>query len=58
MELNLTKEKKQLLTVFIMIILPMILIGAGILYEITIAWYFILCIVWFVMGVIFYAALS
>jgi hypothetical protein len=58
MELNLTKEKKQIITVFIMIILPLILIGTGILYDIKIAWYFILSIVWFAMGVIFYAAIS
>jgi len=59
MELNLNKEIKEFLTVFIMIILPLILIGLGaIVFNIVIAWYFILCIVWFSMGIIFYSVIE
>ena len=56
MELNLTKEIRQIISVFLMIILPLIVIGLGIIFEIVNAWYFILSVIWFGMGVIFYSA--
>ena len=58
MELSLTKETKQIISVFLMIILPLIVIGLGIIFEIVNAWYFILVTIWFGMGVIFYSAVS
>jgi len=58
MELNLTKEMKQIISVFLMIILPLIVIGLGIIFEIFNAWYFILATIWFGMGVIFYSSIN
>ena len=59
MEINLPKEIKQIITVFLMIILPLILIGlGGIVFEIVNAWFYILSIVWLGMGIIFYSAIS
>ena len=58
MELNLTKEMKQILSAFLMIILPLIVIGLGIFFEIVNAWYFILSVVWFAMGIIFFSAVN
>jgi len=58
MELNLTKEIKQIISVFLMIILPLIVIGLGIIFEIINAWYFILSVIWFAMGVIFFSAVN
>jgi hypothetical protein len=58
MELNLTKEIKQIISVFLMIILPLIVIGLGILFEIVNAWYFILAIIWFAMGIIFFSTVN
>lgn len=58
MELSLTKEIKQIISVFLMIILPLIVIGLGIIFEIINAWYFILSVIWFAMGVIFFSAVN
>jgi len=58
MEMNLTKDMKQIISVFLMIILPLIVIGLGVYFNILNAWYFILAIVWFAMGVIFFCALN
>jgi len=59
MEFNLNKEVKEFITIFIMIFLPLILIGLGaFVFDIINAWYFVLCMLWFGMGVIFYCAIS
>ena len=54
MELNLSENKKQLLAGFLLIILPMITLGLGLVFDLLNAWFYILTITWFAMGVIFF----
>ena len=56
--LNLTQEMKQILSAFLLIILPWIIIGLGMVFGILHAWYYLLLILWFGMGFIFYGALN
>lgn len=58
MELNLQKNIKQIIAVFILILLPFILIAIGAFANILNAWYFIGMIVWFGMGIIFFNAVN
>lgn len=58
MELNLTQTTKQIILAFLLIILPLIVIGLGTIFGIENAWYYILSILWFGMGVIFFSALN
>ncbi len=57
MELNRSESFRQILLGFLMLILPWIVIVAGLAAEITNPWYFILSIVWFGSGVIFFQEL-
>jgi hypothetical protein len=58
MELELSEGLKDLLVPFLLIVLPLILIGVGLLVEFWNAWYFIAVIFWFAMGVVFQCAVS
>lgn len=58
MELNLSDNVKQVLTVFILMIFPLILVLVGILLPIVNAWYFIGAITWFGVGLILFSALN
>jgi len=58
MEFNLPKIVKQILTAFLLLILPLLVILLGVIFNILIAWYYILCVTWFGMGVIFYGAIN
>ena len=58
MEINLSEDFKIILALFIMIFLPLILIGVGALTGLTSAGYYIIVIFWFGMGLIFYSALN
>jgi hypothetical protein len=58
MEINLSENIKNILSVFILILLPLILIGIGVLTGLINAAYYILIIFWFAMGLIFYYALN
>lgn len=58
MELNLTQEMRKTLLVFLMVLLPLIVIGLGAISGVTSAGYYILSIVWFGMGVIFFGAMT
>ena len=58
MEINLSEDLKNILMLFIMILLPLILIGLGALTAIYNAGYYILVIFWFGMGLVFYGALN
>jgi len=57
MELNLTQEKRKTLLAFLMILLPLIVIGLGAISGMTNAGYYILSILWFSMGIIFFGAM-
>jgi hypothetical protein len=58
MEITLSQTVKQIIIVFLLLILPLLTIGLGILFNILIAWYYIIAITWFGMGVIYVSAIS
>ena len=58
MELNLNQNIKNMLLISMMILLPLILIGIGALFGFINVGYYILLILWFGMGVTFFAALN
>jgi len=58
MDLNISKTVKSILSVFLLIILPLITILIGLITEIYIAWFYILCVTWFGMGLIFFNAIE
>lgn len=58
MELKLSEGIKDILVPFLLIVLPLVLIGLGLVVEFWNAWYFIVVIFWFGMGVIFQSAIS
>jgi hypothetical protein len=58
MEINLTENWKQIITLLLLILLPLIIILLGVVFGVLIAWYYILAVTWFGMGIIFYSALK
>lgn len=58
MELNLSENVKQIITAFVLMIIPLILILVGILIPIINAYYFIGLITWFGVGLILFSALN
>jgi hypothetical protein len=58
MDLNISKTVKDVFSMFILLILPILAILLGVVFNVLIAWYFILCVTWFGAGVIFYSAIS
>ena len=57
MEINLTQEMRKILLIFLMMLLPLIVIVLGAISGITNAGYYIVSMLWFGMGVIFFGAL-
>ena len=57
MEINLNEDIRKFITLFILIIIPLILLGVGAIFDIKSAGYFLLGIFWFGLGIIFYGAL-
>ena len=57
MELNLSPRIKQAIAALILLILPLITILLGIIYDVFNAWYYITAITWFGLGVIFFSAI-
>ncbi len=57
MELNFSENVKQLITAFILMIIPLILILIGIILPIVNAYYFIGAVTWFGVGLILFGAL-
>jgi hypothetical protein len=58
MEINLSEDLKNILLFFIMILLPILLIGIGVLTNFISVGYYVLSIFWFGMGLIFYNFIS
>jgi hypothetical protein len=58
MEINLSEDIRNILMLFLMIILPIILLLSGVITGFINAVYYILIIFWFGMGLIFYSALN
>jgi len=57
MEINITREMRKNLMIFLMVLLPLIFIVLGAISGITNAGYYILSMLWFGMGVIFFGAI-
>jgi hypothetical protein len=58
MELNMSDKIKQLLFAIFLIILPLIVLVLGIYTNYLNAWYYVLAITWFGVGIIFYGSIS
>ena len=58
MKINLSEDLKNIILFFITILLPIILIGVGVLTNFISVGYYILSIFWFGMGLIFYNVIS
>ena len=58
MEINLSEDIRNFLMLFIMILLPLILIGISVLTGFINIGFYILIIFWFGMGIIFYGSLN
>ena len=58
MEITLSQTVKQIIIVFLLLILPLVTIGLGIIFNILVAWYYIIAITWFGMGVIYVSAIN
>jgi hypothetical protein len=58
MEINLSETWKGIISLLLLMILPLLVILLGVIFNILIAWYYILAVTWFGMGVIFYSALK
>jgi hypothetical protein len=56
MELNISKNVKQIIAAFLLLILPLLTILLGIFLNVLIAWYYIIAITWFGLGIIFFSA--
>jgi len=58
MEINLSGNIKQVISIIILLILPLITLLIGLMANILNAWFYVGLITWFGMGVIFYGALN
>ena len=58
MELNLSESKKQVISIFLLMILPLLVILLGLVYDIMNAWYFIGAVTWFGVGLVFFCAIQ
>jgi hypothetical protein len=58
MEITISQTLKQIIIVFLLIILPLVTIGIGIILDILVAWFYILAITWFGMGIIYVSAIN
>ena len=58
MNLNLSEHMRKTISAFLLIILPWIILGLGLILNVAFVWYYVLSIMWFGMGFIFYGALN
>jgi uncharacterized membrane protein YfhO len=58
MELNLNQEMKQMLSLLLLVLLPLIVLGLGTIFGVKNAGYYILTIIWLGVGVIFFSAVD
>jgi len=52
MELNLSERIKQIIAVFLLLLVPLLFILLGIVVDLRNAWFFISMVTWFGVGVI------
>ncbi|MCK5031012.1 MAG: hypothetical protein KAR64_06055 [Thermoplasmatales archaeon] len=57
MELNLNQEMKQVLSALLLVLLPLIVLGLGVIFGVKNAGYYILTMIWLGVGVIFFSAI-
>ena len=58
MELNLSDKVKQIISAFVLMIIPLLLILIGVMIPIVNAYYFIGAVTWFGAGLILFSALN
>jgi len=58
MELNLSENKKQIISAFILIVAPWIIMAAGMATGVQAVLFYIPMILWFGLGMILYQALN
>jgi len=58
MELNLNQEMKQMLSILLLVLLPLIVLGLGAIFGVKNAGYYILTMIRLGVGVIFFSALD
>jgi len=57
MELNLNQEMKQVFSALLLVLLPLIVLGLGVIFGVKNAGYYILTMIWLGVGVIFFSAI-
>lgn len=57
MEIEVSESIKKVISIFLLLILPLLIILLGVILNIYNAWFYILAITWFGSGVIFFGAL-
>lgn len=57
MELNLSQTVRQIISAFLLLILPLVTIVLGLVFNVENAWFYISAITWFGLGVIFFGAI-
>jgi len=58
MEIELSESVKRIISIFLLMILPLLIILLGAILNIYNAWLYILAATWFGSGVIFFGALN
>jgi hypothetical protein len=58
MELNINENIKKFLSVIIFLLLPLLILAIGVILSVKSVGYFLLGVVWFGLGIIFYGALQ
>jgi len=58
MELNLSQTMKQFISALLLIILPLIIIGLGAAFRVENAIFYLVSVISFAMGVIFFGAIN
>jgi hypothetical protein len=58
MEIELSESIKKIISAFLLLFLPLLVILLGVIFNYFNAWFYILAITWFGSGVIFFGALN
>jgi len=58
MELNLSENVRKFNLAFLLLILPWIIMLLGLALHFENGWFFLLCILWFGAGIVFFGALE
>ena len=58
MELTLSEHVRTLLLAFLILVLPLIVLVIGLVYNVDNVWFYLLCITWFGCGMVFYGTVN